>query len=355
MRILPFQELRAGDVLAANLYGANGQMVLRQGSVLEGHHLQLLDRKGYRSIPVEMAGFEGVQPAPWVDEMLLQQFVSFLYNLPAHFDPDAARVARTMANTLRELAFERRNSALELLTVLGADTAAAVVAVNRALVVASVALEHIDTDHLLDAIVAALLLDAGPGNALGQRAVDDPDDPADLQHQSAAAIAYVDEMGHMPAFVMATLRQVYAHWDGSGLPPLQADDIWQGAQIMAPANKIARLLVETGQHPAVAPHEALEWVMGGAGTEYALPWLTRIQRRVAPYGVGTAVRLSTGHVGVVTHVPLGSPGRAHVRILDPQGGGQVWDLQDRAYRNVAVVGIETSRDLLRTHSASAAT
>ena len=86
-------------------------------------------------------------------------------------------------------------------------------------------------------------------------------------------------------------------------------------------------------------------MMGGADSEFSLEWLSRIQQDVAPYGVGSTVRLSDGQLAVVVHAPVGQPQRPTVRLLTGGRRGLEMALTDRAYRNIAIVDVYRSRDL----------
>ena len=345
MRILPLRDVRHGDVLASTLWAVNGQMAIREGSVLGVSHLNYLHSRGYTLIPIEYPGFEGICPTPWIDDELSKRVTVFLEHLPETFDLDADRAVKELAGKILGCVQSHPVGALELLPTVQSARTAVIVALNRALIVAAVGLGVLNDNRLLDTIVAALLLDSGPNNALSRGLIVDSDDPTVIEGMSVRAMAYLRKVDMVSSYTLAAIYQAYAHFDGSGVPPLKGDRIWQGAQLLAPANRIACLMAATSNRSAVAPHEALEWIMGGSGTEYAPEWVARIYRTVAPYAVGSVVQLSSGDVGVIAQVPPTLPGRPIVRILSGSYRGQEWDLRDRDARNVAILGLITTRDI----------
>jgi hypothetical protein len=342
--MLALEDVRAGDVLARPLWSPEGQVVMREGTRLEPGHLEILRRRGVRALAVEMPGFEGIEPAPGVDPPLWQRLAAFLTSLPRPFNQEAARTARALAEAVVETVADRiRTRPVELLTPTDAASVPATVAVNRALVAAAAGMGPMAPDRLVDAVLACLLADSGEENALATGTVRDPDSPAQIERMAAAAVAYLEAVPWLSAYTMATLHQLGARWDGSGAPSLKGEEIWAGAQLAAPADKLARLVVDTPEHPAAAAHEALEWLYGGAGSDYAHTWVGRIAQRVAPYGVGTVVRLSTGQVGVVAELTPSLPARPRLRILVGEGAGGVLDLGVRAAHHIAIAAVVSGR------------
>lgn len=55
------------------------------------------------------------------------------------------------------------------------------------------------------------------------------------------------------------------------------------------------------------PNEAMEYLMGGAGTEFDFELVSLFVRKIIPYPPGTLVRLSNGEIAVVTEVNSNFP------------------------------------------------
>jgi hypothetical protein len=345
VRLLPLSEIRDEDRLATSIWGADRRLILSKGSPLTAAYRALLTERGYWALPVEFPGYEGVEAVPWLSDNLVLDLVAYLLNLPERFDAKAWFAAQSLVTQILEEYWAHPRGAVELFLPRDAASNPAVLAINRALVVIAAGHGLFDEARLPEIVLAALLLDSGPGNALATGVIHDSDDPAFIQEAVGAAVAYLQQTSAVSFRTLGAIRQAYTHWDGSGTPPLRGPAIYEGAQLLAPANKLARLLMPTPEHPPVAPHEALEWVIGGADLDYALRWVATIKERVAPYATGTTVRLSTGELAVVTRAPLGTPTRPHVRFLTGPERGTERDLQDPALRNVVIVDVYWQREL----------
>jgi hypothetical protein len=348
MRLLPLTEVHEGDVLAATLWAADKRVVLREGSIISESHVQYLRKRGYAAIPVEFPGYEGIEPESWVPDALLTQVVAHLTALPEVFDTRTLNEGTQLAADLLGAVEMRPFGALELLTPSGTVPLPVLAAVNRALIVAHVGRRHFPDMTLTRFITAALLLDSGPGNALQTGLLTDEEDLAQRCERAERTLEYLQSAPRLSPRLGACIRQINAWWDGTGVPPLAGEDIFEGAQLLGPTDRLVRLLVDVPGRPGLPPHEALEWLMGGAGTEHAVEWVTRIHQAVAPYGIGVTVRLSDESLGVVARIPAGWPHRPTVRVLTGPHRGSELDLTQRAWASLAIMGVHTPRLLATT-------
>jgi hypothetical protein len=345
MRILPLHEIEDDDVLAVSLVGPDRRVILPKGTPLTAVYRGLLADRGYWALPVVFPGYDDVEPVPWAPDSLVQDVVAFLLNLPPRFNGPTLLEAERLAGRLIEEYWDHPPGAVELFMPRDQDSNPAILALNRALLVIAGGQNTFPVGRLPEIVLAALLMDAGPGNALAAREIRDPEDPADGVRSVEAAVAYLRTVSAISFRTLGAIRQAYARWDGSGQPPLKASAIYEGAQLLAPANRLARLVMPTTDHPALPPHEALEWVLGGADTDFARPWLLNIRDRVAPYATGSTVQVSNGQLAVVTHTPLKTPMRPRVRWLTGPHRGQEWDLQEAEHRSLVIMNVHWRRSL----------
>lgn len=118
--------------------------------------------------------------------------------------------------------------------------------------------------------------------------------------------------------------QHHERLDGSGYPRgLRGDAIHRYARIVAVVDIFDAMRSERVYRPGVPVHKVLEEIQRGRGTKFASDVVDSLLRRVAPFPVGTTVRLSTGEVGVVAEVPLEARHRPVVRVLMNAAGHAV--------------------------------
>ena len=68
------------------------------------------------------------------------------------------------------------------------------------------------------------------------------------------------------------------------------------------------------------PHEAVEYLMGGAGTLFSLKVVEAFVRHVAIYPVGVMVRLNTGEKGVIAKINKPLLARPVIKIIYDKDG-----------------------------------
>lgn len=128
--------------------------------------------------------------------------------------------------------------------------------------------------------------------------------------------------------------------DGSGYPfGKKGNEIHLLAKILHVANSFDSLISPTYKTPTSIP-DAVEYIMGAAGTIFNKEVVNAFVSKFALYPVGTQVKLSNGEIGIVAsneHNNL----RPVIRLLNEKLNYPFVDLSDnKAYLNVTILGIE---------------
>ena len=79
------------------------------------------------------------------------------------------------------------------------------------------------------------------------------------------------------------------------------------------------LTAERPYRSGLLPSEAMEYIMGGAGSHFDPEIVEVFIRRVAPYPLGTCVRLSNGYEGIVVKNYQESSLRPSIRVYKIDG------------------------------------
>lgn len=115
--------------------------------------------------------------------------------------------------------------------------------------------------------------------------------------------------------------QHHERLDGSGYPRgLRGGDIHEFAQWIGLIDSYDAMTTQRVYRPTLLPHQALEVLFAGAGTLYNLSMVELFRDKVAPYPLGTTVRLNTGETGVVVDINASSPMRPVIRVLENERG-----------------------------------
>ncbi len=116
-----------------------------------------------------------------------------------------------------------------------------------------------------------------------------------------------------------SIHVAYQHqekYDGTGYPRgLKGLEIHEYARITAIADVYDALTSDRPYRPALSPSQSYECLLAGSGTQFDPDILRAFVRHIALYPVGSIVKISTGDIGVVTHVYPGLQARPVVRLI----------------------------------------
>ncbi len=171
--------------------------------------------------------------------------------------------------------------------------------------------------------------------------------PARLTQQEYALVKlhplyaanYFKEKKMIPKSTYDGILSHHEKYDGTGYPfGISGDDIPEFARILSIADVYDALTSNRPYRRPNLPSEAIEYIMGGVGTFFEEKYVRVFLRKVAPYPVGTCVRLSNGIIGVVTKNHESQPLRPMVRNAEDEA--IVYNLLDDPHlRSVVVTGL----------------
>ncbi len=141
----------------------------------------------------------------------------------------------------------------------------------------------------------------------------------------------------IPETIFDGILSHHERMDGSGYPAgLKEDHIPLTGRILAVADVYDALTSHRPYRAPGLPSEASEYIMGGVGTYFDENVVSAFVKKVAPYPVGTCVRLSNGAIAVVTKNEESAPLRPTVRLVH---GNTVISLADKKYLNIVISGL----------------
>lgn len=142
-----------------------------------------------------------------------------------------------------------------------------------------------------------------------------------------------------------TLQGVLCHherFDGTGYPRgLKGKNIPLYGRVLALADVYDALTSQRAYREALFSGAAIEYMMGCADTHFDYDILQAFLKTVAPYPVGTVVRLSNGAVAVVVRNSTANILRPMVRVMLPEEetGREIDLAADMDYLNVTINGL----------------
>ncbi len=155
---------------------------------------------------------------------------------------------------------------------------------------------------------------------------------------------YISKRYHIPLRHCTTILDHHEKFDGTGYPSGKiGTDISIFGRICAVADVYDALSSKRPYRDAMPPCEAVEYIMGGSDTLFDPKVVDVFTQRIAPYPVGTSVKLSNGWVGLVLENYISYSLRPRIRVYQQDGQFvspfEISLKDDLNYLNVTITGI----------------
>ena len=123
--------------------------------------------------------------------------------------------------------------------------------------------------------------------------------------------------------------QHHEHYDGNGYPRnLKKDEIHPLAAIVAVANFYDNLVSPLDPVQRYHPYQAVERITAESNHMFDPQIVQYFIRNIAPYPVGSLVRLNSGHLGVVVGLHRNMPTRPIIKTVTDKHGGLTKSFQE---------------------------
>lgn len=155
---------------------------------------------------------------------------------------------------------------------------------------------------------------------------------------------YIAKRYNIPLRHCDTILDHHEKFDGTGYPNgKKGTDISIFGRICAVADVYDALSSKRPYRDAMPPCECVEYIMGGTGTLFDPKVVDIFTQRIAPYPVGTSVKLSNGWIGLIVENYISYSLRPKVRVYE-QNGERVTPFEislkdDLQYLSVTIIGI----------------
>ena len=128
----------------------------------------------------------------------------------------------------------------------------------------------------------------------------------------------------IPLPVAHCALQHHERIDGTGYPRgLKGDEIHRYAKIISVADVFDTVTNPRVFKPAVMPHEGLEILYAGGGTQFDIHQVNLFRDCIAIYPPGLTIRLNDGRTGIVSKYNYQAVGRPEIRIIKNEANENV--------------------------------
>ncbi|MBB6216738.1 HD-GYP domain-containing protein (c-di-GMP phosphodiesterase class II) [Anaerosolibacter carboniphilus] len=342
MRLIPVNCIKEGSTLAQALYDKDGRILLHKGVELNDGLLKKVEDSGISMIYIndEYSSNEIediIEPKVRIAAInaLRETFTSFERNNQQLKGKTNSLKERQLLkqrddyfhnlNSLTKNIVDEISSAksvlVSLVDIKSMDNYTYEHSVNVAVLSLVLGTElRLSKNDLYDLAIGAMLHDIGkafiPKDILLKKDPLTDEEYAIAKEHTTRGYSYLKELYSIPGPARIIALQHHEKVDGTGYPGgLTGNKISKLAKIIAITDTYDAMTSDKPYKKAVAPQEAIEYIMGSAGTHFDFEMAQTFVRKVVPYPVGTLVRLSNGDYGVVEKVVPNFPLRPTVKVI----------------------------------------
>lgn len=312
MRFVPTYCLREGMVNVNNLYGERGELVLPQNTTLTLELIQGIQKLKCDGIYVKDDIANDFPIVSTISDTVRKQTVAGIKDIFICTEKDQM-VARekfvqmeNQVESIVDVILNNKNMLLNRVDLKEFDDYTYFHSVNVAVLsIGLAAAIGFDKADLCNLGFGALLHDIGKvfisKEILNKRGPLSNEEFAEMKKHSFLGYEYLvrESVGNISA--QAGILDHHERFSGDGYPNnSRGEKISLYGRIITIADVYDALTSDRPYREGLNPAEAVEYIMGGTGTIFDPDLVKLFITKIAPYPVGTTVKLSNGLVGIVT-------------------------------------------------------
>ncbi len=355
MRYIPISCVRAGMILAKDLYNDIGELLLAQGVVLTKKNIHSIKRFQYISIYIDDEISRGITIENTVSERVriktLKQIKDFfvdyeqggrnlIYNMEA--------VKKQVENIVDEI-YSNQSLFVNLMDLQAYDNYTYNHCINVAIlaIALGVALDMKRYD-LCDLGFAALLHDIGKvfidKAIVNKNSSLTEEEFETMKTHSQLGFNHIRNDYLVSNDILKGILEHHERYDGNGYPSkLKGDKISWFGRIIATADVYDALTSKRPYREAILPGAAVEYIMASNVTQFDPKVVEAFIKKIAPYPVGTCIVLSNGFSAIVTENHVETRLKPRVRVFQEKGidvEPYEIDLADFEYLSTTIVEVQ---------------
>ncbi|MBI9014247.1 MAG: HD-GYP domain-containing protein [Clostridiales bacterium] len=343
MRIIPVNCVTHETILAKTIYNDKGNILLRQGTKLTDSLLNKVKQSGVNTIYID-DGYSDIEIEDVIKPELRFAAVKTIKETFQNIEQDLAKrlngdqhlhkrlKAKVMGKYVESLKgmsdaiiddiLKSHNLLVNIIDIKHVGEYTYEHSLNVAILSLITGIElRLSRHDLFSLFTGAILHDIGKV-FLDKSILEAGDERTDLQelaYQTHTDLGYnyLKENSGFSATSKIVIMQHHEHYDGTGYPHgTSGDAIHKNSRIVSICDTYDRLTSDSDNSPGVPANEAIEYIMGNAGTKFDFDIATIFVRKINPYPIGTLVELSDGKKAVVMDTNLDFPLRPIVQVLE---------------------------------------
>lgn len=356
MRYVPINNLKEGMVLARNIYTKDQNLLLSQGQIIKDSYIDKIRRHGYSGVFISDELSNDIEIESVISDQLRMQTVATVkdvFMISSTYDSYASAqiidATKKIVNDLIDEILYNRDVMVNMVDLKIFDDYTFFHSVNVAVLSILIGISlNFPRSSLYSLGLGALLHDIGKifvdQNILRKNGPLTDSEFKQIKKHPQSGYEYLINHFDIPTKSYLGALQHHERFDGTGYPnALQGDSISEIGRIISIADVYDALTSDRPYRRALLPSEAMEYLMGGAGTMFDPQLIGKFTHKVAAYPLGTIVVLSNGLRGIVVKNYEDCCTRPCVRVIsdDSPLRGRIIDLKnDYETMNLTIVKVE---------------
>lgn len=354
MRFVPTSCLREGMVLGNNLWGKNGELVLAQDVVLTHDYIHRIGNLNYNGIYVEDAISKDIEIASIINERIKSQTVACIKDVFISTEKKSSTSKQKFTaiecqiESIVDEILQNRNMMINMIDLKVFDDYTYFHSVNVAVlsIVLGVSL-GLKKQTLCDLGISAILHDIGKifvkKEILCKNGSLTDEEFSEIQNHCQNGYDYIKKEFNINQSSKDGILDHHEKYEGGGYPNnIHGDKISLFGRIIAIADVYDAMTSDRPYRKAIIPSEVIEYIMGTSNTLFDPELVALFIKKIAPYPIGTCVKLSNGLTGIVTENYESYCLRPKIRIYksgDEQVEPYEISLADKGYLNIIITDV----------------
>jgi HD-GYP domain-containing protein (c-di-GMP phosphodiesterase class II) len=320
VRYVPAYCIREGMVVAKNIYGKSNQLMLKKDTIMNEKYIKSIKNMGYNGIYIEDDISRDIEVVNTISDNLRNTTVNAIKDMfiQDRSIENAKNKTKAIIENYKKVELFKGKVSEIVEEILKSDS----LMVNMVdlkyfddytylhslnVTVLSIAMGialKLDKDKLFKLGLGAIFHDIGKmfidkAILLKEGKLND-EELKEYKKHPELGYGYMKKEYNIPITSYIGILEHHERYNGTGYPDQKkGNKISQFGSIIGIADLYDSLSSEKPNMPALLPSEAMELIMGASGRLFDPELVTVFTRKVAPYPVGTCVKLSNNYMGIV--------------------------------------------------------
>ena len=307
MRYVPVGAIRENMVLAKNIYSEKGQLLLNKGCKILNNYLDSIISMGFPGVYIQDTLWEDIEIESIIRNELRSKtvegvkdfFISVEKN-KRHYKEFKKRIEITLEKILNDDDLMINMKDLKTFDEYTYKHSVNVTVISM-IIGTSLKLSYKEMFNLGR---AALLHDIGKmfvsKEILNKPGKLDASEMEIMKNHSQFGYKYLKKRYGFSTLTYNGVLDHHEKYDGTGYPNnKKGKEISLLGRIINVADVYDALTAERSYKRGLLPSEAMEYIMGGSGSHFDPEIVEIFIKKIAPYPLGTCIKLSNGYEGIV--------------------------------------------------------